>query len=464
MHRRIRNNNYTNRLIQLFIIAGDFLVLCVLLYFVVGTIPQSVRWDEEKTRIFWMVCTVAFIVAEYFFPSIIYRRVVGANDILRRSTMLVMTYTLLSYLLLRAIHFMARLGWQLFAMGLVMLVSIILLRFIERWLVKKLRQSGYNTRYLTLVGTDKELLHLYKKLTKNPTFGYRVRGIYGDIEGLSHDGSVRDFETQLPRPDDLKLGDEVYLCVPRNERKLIEQTARLCDKRMAKFYYMPTAEEKLNLQPVLIDDIGIMTTYTSPLEEPLNRVFKRLTDIVLSILCLIPTGLLLPFIVLAIKRQSPGPVFFRQLRTGIDGHDFYCYKFRSMHVNSDADRLQATKDDPRKFPFGDFMRKTNIDELPQFWNVLIGNMSIVGPRPHMLAHTEQYEKLIDRYMVRHFVKPGITGWAQVTGFRGETRELWQMEGRVERDIWYIQHWSSWLDIRIIWMTIKAVFHRDANAY
>ena len=464
MHRRIRNNNYTNRLIQLFIIAGDFLVLCVLLYFVVGTIPESVRWDEEKGRTFWMVCIVAFIVAEYFFPSIIYRRVVGANDILRRSTMLVMTYTLLSYLLLRAIHFMARLGWQLFAMGFVMLVTIILLRFIERWLVKKLRQSGYNTRYVTLVGTDKELLHLYKKLISNSTFGYRVRSIYGEIEGLSHDGSVRDFETQLPRPDDLKLGDEVYLCVPRNERKLIEQTARLCDKRMAKFYYMPTAEEKLNLQPILIDDIGIMTTYTSPLEEPLNRLLKRLSDIVLSILCLIPTGLLLPFIVLAIKRQSPGPVFFRQLRTGIDGHDFYCYKFRSMHVNSDADRLQATKDDPRKFPFGDFMRKTNIDELPQFWNVLIGNMSIVGPRPHMLAHTEQYEKLIDRYMVRHFVKPGITGWAQVTGFRGETRELWQMEGRVERDIWYIQHWSSWLDIRIIWMTIKAVFHRDANAY
>jgi putative colanic acid biosynthesis UDP-glucose lipid carrier transferase len=157
-------------------------------------------------------------------------------------------------------------------------------------------------------------------------------------------------------------------------------------------------------------------------------------------------------------------VFFRQLRTGIDGRDFYCYKFRSMHVNSDADRLQATKDDPRKFPFGDFMRKTNIDELPQFWNVLVGNMSIVGPRPHMLAHTEQYDKLIDKYMVRHFVKPGITGWAQVTGFRGETRELWQMEGRVERDIWYIQHWSLWLDLRIIWMTVKTIFKRDEKAY
>ena len=464
MRTRIRNNKLTNRLIQLLIIAGDFAALWVLLYYLVGTIPQSEGWDEEKERAFWMVCTFALIIAEYLFPSVIHERVVGANDILQRSTMLIATHTLLSYLLLRAIHFMYRLGWQLFAMGLVMLVCIILLRFVERWLVKKLRQSGYNTRCITLVGSDKELLHLYKKLTSNSTFGYRVRHIYGDIDGLTPDGSVRDFEALLSRPEELQLGDEVYLCVSRKERELIERTVRLCDHRMAKFYYLPTAEEKLNLQPVLIDDIGVMTTYTSPLEEPLNRLLKRLFDIVFSILCLIPSALLLPFIVWAIKRQSPGPVFFRQLRTGIDGKDFYCYKFRSMHVNDDADRLQATEDDPRKFPFGDFMRKTNIDELPQFWNVLIGDMSIVGPRPHMLAHTKQYDKLIDKYMVRHFVKPGITGWAQVTGFRGETRELWQMEGRVERDIWYIQHWSLWLDLRIIWLTFKTIFKRDEKAY
>ena len=464
MYKSIKNNNQSNRLIRLFIILGDFVVLCVLLYFVVGTIPLSDDWDEEKERAFWMVCTFAFIVAEYFFPSVIHERVVGANDILRRCTMLVATQTLLSYLMLRAIHFMSRLGWQIFVMGLVMLVVIILLRFIERWLVKKLRQSGYNTRYVTLIGSDKELQHLYNKLVGNSTYGYKVRHIYGDIEGLSHDGSLSDFEVLLSQPEGLMLGDEVYLCVPRKERELIEQTARLCDHHMAKFYYLPTGEEKLNLQPILIDDIGVMTTFTSALEEPLNRLLKRLLDIIFSILCLIPTAILLPFIVWAIKRQSPGPIFFRQLRTGIDGHDFYCYKFRSMHVNSDADRLQATKDDPRKFPFGDFMRKTNIDELPQFWNVLMGNMSIVGPRPHMLAHTEQYDKLIDRYMVRHFVKPGVTGWAQVTGFRGETRELWQMEGRVERDIWYIQHWNLWLDLRIIWLTVKTIFKRDEKAY
>ena len=464
MRTRIRNNKLTNRLIQLLIIAVDFAVLWVLLYYLVDTIPQSEGWDEEKERAFWMVCTFSWVVAEYLFPSVIHERVVGANDILQRSTMLIATHTLLSYMLLRAIHFMSRLGWQLFAMGLVMLVCIILLRFIERWLVKKLRQSGYNTRCITLVGSDKELLHLYKRLTSNSTFGYMVRHIYGDIEGLSQNGSINDFESLLSRPEELTLDDEVYLCVPRNKRELIEQTARLCNHRIVKFYYLPTADEKLNLQPILIDDIGVMTTYTSPLEEPLNRLLKRILDIVFSIICLNFTALLLPFIVLVIKRQSPGPIFFRQRRTGLDGREFWCWKFRSMHVNSTADSQQATKDDPRKFPFGDFMRKTNIDELPQFWNVLRGDMSIVGPRPHMLTHTEQYDRLIDKYMVRHFVKPGVTGWAQVTGFRGETRELWQMEGRVERDIWYIQTWNIWLDLRIIWMTVKTIFKRDEKAY
>ncbi len=146
MQIRIKNNYRTNRLIQLLIIVGDFVVLWVLLYFVVGTIPQSDGWDEEKERLFWMVCTFAMVVAEYLFPSVIHERVAGANDILGHSTTLVATQTLLSYLLLRTVHFMSRLGWQLFAMGGVMFVSILLLRFIERWVVKRLRQLGYNTQ------------------------------------------------------------------------------------------------------------------------------------------------------------------------------------------------------------------------------------------------------------------------------------------------------------------------------
>ena len=461
---RIRNNNYTNRLIKLLVMASDFVVLWALLLVTVRFIPNSETWSEGTKRVFMMVCMVAMLIAEWRFPTVIHERVVGANDILQRCTFLVMTQMLLSYLMLRAIHFTFQLGWQLFCAAIVMLLILILLRFMERWILKCLRQKGYNTRSVTLVGSDRELQRVYHKLVSNASYGYRVSSNYGYIEGLHSDGTVGDFETLLSHPESLHLGDEVYLCVSSKERDLIVRTASVCNHSMSKFYYVPVAEEKLGLQTLLVDDIEVQTTYTSPLEDPLNRIFKRLMDIFLSVLFLIPTALLMPVIALIVKRQSPGPLFFRQLRTGLDGHDFYCYKFRSMHVNSDADRLQATKDDPRKFPFGDFMRKTNIDELPQFWNVLIGNMSIVGPRPHMLAHTEQYDKLIDKYMVRHFVKPGVTGWAQVTGFRGETRELWQMEGRVERDIWYIQHWSFWLDLRIIWMTVKTVFKRDEKAY
>jgi len=169
-------------------------------------------------------------------------------------------------------------------------------------------------------------------------------------------------------------------------------------------------------------------------------------------------------VALGIKLTSKGPVFFIQERSGENGRTFGCIKFRSMRVNDEADRVQATKNDPRKTRFGSFLRKSSIDELPQFINVLKGDMSIVGPRPHMLQHTELYSKLVNKYMVRHLIKPGITGWAQVTGYRGETHELSQMEGRVRRDIWYLENWSLLLDIRIMLLTVWNALKRDENAY
>lgn len=205
-------------------------------------------------------------------------------------------------------------------------------------------------------------------------------------------------------------------------------------------------------------------------EEPLllldNRIIKRTFDLVCSTIFLCTLfPIVYIFVALIIKLTSPGPVFFKQKRNGLDGKEFYCYKFRSMKVNAQSDTLQATEHDPRKTKFGDFMRKTNIDELPQFINVFLGDMSIVGPRPHMLKHTEEYSKLIDKYMVRHLIKPGITGWAQVTGCRGETKELYQMEERIKKDIWYVENWSFWLDIRIIWMTVRnMIMHNEKNAY
>lgn len=194
------------------------------------------------------------------------------------------------------------------------------------------------------------------------------------------------------------------------------------------------------------------------------NIFHRGLDILVSLVILVLFLPFFPIIAFIIKYQSPGPLFFNQERTGLNGRTFMMYKFRSMHVNDDANRVQATLNDPRKFPFGKIMRKTSIDELPQIYNVLVGDMSLIGPRPHMLAHTEYYSRHIPYYMDRHAVKPGLTGWAQVTGWRGDTPELWMMEGRVIRDIWYIEHRSIWLDVKIIFMTFGALLFPAKGAH
>jgi putative colanic acid biosynthesis UDP-glucose lipid carrier transferase len=210
----------------------------------------------------------------------------------------------------------------------------------------------------------------------------------------------------------------------------------------------------------------LLTVRNEPLEDPLNRFIKRSFDIIVSgtfLLTLFP--IIYAIVGIIIKRQSPGPILFKQKRNGLDAREFSCLKFRSMHVNDEADSVQATEHDPRKFAFGNFMRKTNIDELPQLINVFKGDMSLVGPRPHMLLHTQEYSHLIKQYMVRHIVKPGLTGWAQSLGLRGETKTLQQMEDRVKADIWYVENWSFFLDIRIIWRTAMNMLKRnEKNAY
>lgn len=196
-----------------------------------------------------------------------------------------------------------------------------------------------------------------------------------------------------------------------------------------------------------------------------NRLMKRIFDIVFSMLFLVTV---FPFIWLVVavmtKCTMPGPVFFVQKRTGWRGRTFNCYKFRSMRVNAEADSLQATRYDRRVTRWGHVLRKTSLDETPQFLNVLLGDMSIVGPRPHMLKHTDMYTELIDGYMLRHLVKPGITGWSQVHGFRGETKKLVAMRNRVKYDFWYIRHWSFSLDLYIIIKTIKTVFGLEKNVF
>lgn len=202
-----------------------------------------------------------------------------------------------------------------------------------------------------------------------------------------------------------------------------------------------------------------------PINSPFNRRLKRGFDCIFSLLFLIILFPVLYIIIgTVIKLTSPGPIMFKQLRTGRDGKDFVCYKFRSMKMNMDADFRQASLGDERITRLGKFLRKSNLDEFPQFWNVLKGDMSVVGPRPHMLKHTEEYSAQLDSYTDRLLVKPGITGWAQVSGFRGEIREYEQLEGRVMCDLWYIRNWTFLLDLKIIYLTVKNIFEGEENAY
>jgi len=468
----MRNNSQTNSLIKGFIILGDFLLLFILLVcFEEFRFPH---WGEVKIRIFFMMSFIALLFSEYFNSPIIHRRLVTSEAILQRIFQLTLLQTTLSIVLMKSLEMDFIGGTVLLQFGAIYFVIVLVARFTERMVIRYFRQLGRNTRTVLFIGSDSELFNIYNRLEDEASKGYKILGYYADEEMVNTPnnmelqwlGTLKEFMNGMADPNSLKVGDDMYVCISRRERETVRKLSRFCDQHVIRFYFVPVSVETLgiDLKREMLDDIEVYTTYEIPLANPVNKLIKRFFDIVLSLVFLIPTAILFPFVYVIIKLQSPGPIFFKQARTGLDGRDFNMLKFRSMHVNKDADRLQATKDDPRKYPFGNFMRKSNIDELPQFLNVLKGDMSIVGPRPHMLAHTEQYSQLIDKYMVRHFVKPGLTGWAQVTGFRGETKELWQMEGRVKRDIWYIEHWSIWLDIRIIWMTAKTIFIHDKNAY
>lgn len=261
--------------------------------------------------------------------------------------------------------------------------------------------------------------------------------------------------------------DELYIGVMPDKLKEYKALMRLCEKHMIRTYYVPTISygEFRSAKVMEFGDIYVMSQYNEPLKDMRNRIQKRVFDFVVSLLFICTLfPIILIIVAIVSKITMPGPLFFKQKRTGYDGKDFVCYKFRSMKVNKDSDKVQAVKDDPRVTKWGLLMRHTNIDELPQFINVLKGNMSIVGPRPHMLAHTDYYSPLISDYMIRHYVKPGITGWAQTHGERGETKTVDDMKRRVEKDIWYIEHWSFWLDIQIILKTVSDAIHGDEKAY
>ncbi|WP_448699621.1 undecaprenyl-phosphate glucose phosphotransferase [Mucilaginibacter sp. AW1-3] len=321
---------------------------------------------------------------------------------------------------------------------------------------------------VVIVGARQSGFELQKFFSENSFKGYKVLGFFDDDASKIANknlylGSNNDFIEYISN----NKVDEIFCALPTAEHSTIQKLMLSADKNLIRFRIVPEYHEYLN-KPTYLQSFGnipVIAVREEPLENRFNQLVKRSFDIIFSLFVIVfVLSWLLPILAILIKLESKGPVFFVQLRPGLYHKPFKCYKFRSMKINRDADTIQATKDDSRITKIGAFLRKTSMDEFPQFFNTLIGNMSVVGPRPNMMIHTEQYAELIDKFMVRHFLKPGITGWAQVNGFRGETKTTEAMEKRVEADVWYLENWSFFLDVQIIVLTLWNILKGEENAF
>jgi putative colanic acid biosynthesis UDP-glucose lipid carrier transferase len=343
-------------------------------------------------------------------------------------------------------------------------------RYLSMKLLKYIRAKGYNFRNFVIVGANDAGERMRKTLAKDLTYGYRFLGFFDEKVDpfafissplLGGFDSIEEFIIN-------EEVDEMYVALHIDNVKVINKLIQICEQRMVRIKFIPdfqlyTKSNKVEIS--FYENTPVLMFRPEPLEFTVNRILKKAFDVCFSlgvILLIFPW--LFPILMIIIKIESQGPVFFKQERSGRDNKTFTCLKFRSMSLNCIADSQQAKRGDSRVTRFGAFIRKTSIDELPQFFNVFFGDMSVVGPRPHMVNHTKQYSELINNYLVRQYAKPGITGWAQVNGYRGETRELIDMENRVEYDIWYIENWSLLLDVKIITKTIINVFKGEVNAY
>ena len=317
-----------------------------------------------------------------------------------------------------------------------------------------------NIRRVVVIGDNKKMNQLIAVFTDRTEYGYEYKKQFRSLEG------EQQMEQCLAYLEHENI-DEVYCSVNQMTNRQIEQIINYADNHLKTIKFIPDNKniytKKLKFE--YYDYVPVLSLRDIPIHNPINAFFKRLFDIVFSLLViLLLLSWLTPILALIISLESKGPVFFRQRRNGIDNREFYCYKFRSMTPNENADQNSATKNDMRVTKIGRIIRRTSIDELPQFYNVFFGSMSVVGPRPHMVKHTSEFADRIDKFMVRHFVKPGITGLAQVRGFRGEIETDADIQNRIKFDIFYIENWSMFLDLKIILQTVLNIFQKEEKAY
>ncbi|MDO7086726.1 undecaprenyl-phosphate glucose phosphotransferase [Pseudocolwellia sp. AS88] len=348
-------------------------------------------------------------------------------------------------------------------------LSLITWRFLFNRFLAKIRRKGMNTRSVAIIGITKSGQRLAQQILDNPDTGFRLTAIFDDriperIDATYHAWLEGDIKEGVERAKNNEF-DVVYIALPMIAEERIKHILQLLGDTTANVQLVPDlfVYTLMNASMSHIGNIQTISVYDNPMRGG-NAALKRFEDIAFSLVILTLISIPLLFIAIAVKVTSKGPVIFKQNRYGLDGKKIKVYKFRSMTVTENSDVVtQATKGDARITPLGAFLRRTSLDELPQFINVLQGRMSVVGPRPHAVAHNESYRKEVDYYMLRHKVRPGITGWAQVNGWRGETDTIDKMEMRIKYDLEYIRNWTLWLDVKIIVGTVFKSFN-DKNAY
>lgn len=455
-------NSKENSLLLIYIIIDLFLLnlsIVISYYFNLG----SIQGNQYGTRFYMLQANLAWVVTYFVFSkNNLYLRDSYKHRFLRickRVGWFTLVLMVLTFIFMKG---------NIARTYIVSYVALFLvLELIAYWVIYTVlrlrRNRGWHTKNILLIGYNDTSVLLRRMFEKDPMLGYKFVGYVkydlrdiNDIPEEDHSyilGNTSQLE-QVIKDNNIEVVFSVFSFF-QNKTNTSDHLI-VCNHAGVRLYLVAENQRWLrkNHDIESIGDFYIFNPQRIPLDDLANRVGKRAFDIAFSsTVILLSCWNVFPIIVLLIKSTSKGPVFFIQERTGLNNQTFRCYKFRSMCVNNHSDEQQATPNDTRITPFGHFMRKWNIDELPQFFNVLCGHMSIVGPRPHMLKHTEQYSELIKQYMVRHYVKPGITGWAQVSGLRGETDELWKMEKRVKYDMDYIENWSFLKDLKIIWMTV-----------
>lgn len=461
-----------NKVLVFFVLLGDMILLNLtfILFYAI--------WGER----FWasdvlsplhgsVLLTLCYLVCTSQNGAVIHHPVVRVEKVIAHVVRNVAFFALLSVALLALCRWEETFSWYSLGYYVAFAALASIYRILFRYFLKIYRKKGGGKHVAVLVGSHENMQELYHSLVDDPASAYRVGGYFDDypLESFSQKipylGKPKDVVPYLK--ENAGKVEQLYCSMPSNRSEEIVPIINYCENNLVRFFSVPNVRNYLKRRMwfEMMGSVPVLSIHRVPLSKVDKRLMKRLFDFLVSLLFLCTLFPVICLVVgIAIKISSPGPVFFRQKRSGEDGREFWCYKFRSMRVNTESDTLQATANDPRKTRVGNFIRKTNIDELPQFINVLKGDMSIVGPRPHMLKHTEEYSAMINKFMVRHLVKPGITGWAQVNGFRGETKELWQMEGRVANDIWYIENWTFALDLYIIYRTVRVTISGDKKAY